>query len=88
MKDIAKLLLQRLLQQACQPRSMRIGYWTAQEQHSMQQVLDFVIEAERASFQTTSTSDHFTLGRTRIPMGILPGFGLLLGQSARKSYTS
>jgi coenzyme F420-dependent glucose-6-phosphate dehydrogenase len=38
---------------------MRIGYWTAQEQHSMRQLLDFVVEAERAGFQTTGTSDHF-----------------------------
>src|SRR4029079_1592713 len=27
---------------------MRMGYWAAQEQHSMQQLLDFVVEAERA----------------------------------------
>jgi len=38
---------------------MRIAYWAAQEQHSMQQLLDFVIEAERAGFSTTGTSDHF-----------------------------
>ena len=38
---------------------MRIGYWAAQEQHSMPLLLDSVVEAERAGFQTTGTSDHF-----------------------------
>lgn len=38
---------------------MRIGYWAAQEQYSMQKLLDSVIQAEQAGFQTTGTSDHF-----------------------------
>ena len=37
---------------------MRIGYWTAQEQHSMQQLLDFVVEAERTKKM------HFMTGVT------------------------
>ncbi|HEY9399402.1 MAG TPA: LLM class flavin-dependent oxidoreductase, partial [Nitrososphaeraceae archaeon] len=36
-----------------------IGYWASQEQYSMQQLIDFVIEAEKAGFATTLTSDHF-----------------------------
>lgn len=36
-----------------------IGYWAAQEQYSMQDLLDFVIEAEKCGFTTTMTSDHF-----------------------------
>lgn len=38
---------------------MNIGYWAAQEQYSMQQLLDFVVEAEKGGFATTMTSDHF-----------------------------
>jgi len=40
-------------------RVVKVGYWAAQEQYSMQKLLDSVIEAERAGFQTTGTSDHF-----------------------------
>jgi len=36
-----------------------IGYWASQEQYSMQQLIDFVKEAERAGFESTLTSDHF-----------------------------
>jgi coenzyme F420-dependent glucose-6-phosphate dehydrogenase len=36
-----------------------IGYWAAHEQYSMQDLLKFVIEAERGGFTTTMTSDHF-----------------------------
>ena len=36
-----------------------IGYWAAQEQYSMQDLLNFVVEAERSGFNTTMTSDHF-----------------------------
>lgn len=38
---------------------MKIGYWAAQEQCSMQKLLDSVVDAERAGFQTSCTSDHF-----------------------------
>lgn len=38
---------------------MKLGYWAAQEQYSMHQLLDFVAEAEKAGFQSTATSDHF-----------------------------
>jgi hypothetical protein len=36
-----------------------IGYWIAQEQYSMQDLLKFVIEAEKSGFSTPMTSDHF-----------------------------
>ena len=36
-----------------------IGYWASQEQYSMQQLIDFVQEAEKGGFETTLTSDHF-----------------------------
>jgi coenzyme F420-dependent glucose-6-phosphate dehydrogenase len=36
-----------------------IGYWAAHEQYSMQELLRFVVEAEKAGFTTTMTSDHF-----------------------------
>jgi coenzyme F420-dependent glucose-6-phosphate dehydrogenase len=36
-----------------------IGYWASQEQYSMQQLIDFVKEAEKGGFGTTLTSDHF-----------------------------
>jgi coenzyme F420-dependent glucose-6-phosphate dehydrogenase len=36
-----------------------IGYWAAQEQYSMQDLLRFVVEAERSGFNITMTSDHF-----------------------------
>jgi coenzyme F420-dependent glucose-6-phosphate dehydrogenase len=38
---------------------MKIGYWAAQEQYSMHQLLKFVVEAEKGGFTTTMTSDHF-----------------------------
>jgi coenzyme F420-dependent glucose-6-phosphate dehydrogenase len=36
-----------------------IGYWAAHEQYSMQDLLKFVVEAEKGGFITTMTSDHF-----------------------------
>ena len=36
-----------------------IGYWAAHEQYSMNELLKFVIEAEKGGFTTTMTSDHF-----------------------------
>jgi len=36
-----------------------IGYWASQEQYSMQQLIDFVREAEKGGFGKTLTSDHF-----------------------------
>lgn len=36
-----------------------IGYWASQEQYSMQQLIDFVKEAEKGGFGKTLTSDHF-----------------------------
>ena len=36
-----------------------LGYWAAQEQYSMHNLLRFVVEAEKCGFTTTMTSDHF-----------------------------
>src|SRR5438093_3549380 len=36
-----------------------IGYWAAQEQYSLHNLLDFVVVAEKAGFHSTMTSDHF-----------------------------
>jgi coenzyme F420-dependent glucose-6-phosphate dehydrogenase len=36
-----------------------IGYWASQEQYSMQELIDFVQEAEIGGLETTLTSDHF-----------------------------
>jgi coenzyme F420-dependent glucose-6-phosphate dehydrogenase len=36
-----------------------IGYWAAQEQYSMEKLLEFTIDAERKGFTTIMTSDHF-----------------------------
>jgi coenzyme F420-dependent glucose-6-phosphate dehydrogenase len=36
-----------------------IGYWAAHEQYSMQDLLKFVVEAEKCGFATTMASDHF-----------------------------
>ena len=40
-------------------RARTIGYWAAQEQYSMKDLLVFVAEAEKCGFSTTMTSDHF-----------------------------
>ncbi|HZA48583.1 MAG TPA: TIGR03557 family F420-dependent LLM class oxidoreductase [Nitrososphaera sp.] len=37
----------------------KIGYWAAQEQYSLSQLLEFVVEAEKGGFISTMTSDHF-----------------------------
>jgi coenzyme F420-dependent glucose-6-phosphate dehydrogenase len=36
-----------------------IGYWAAHERYSMDELLKFVVEAEKSGFTTTMTSDHF-----------------------------
>lgn len=36
-----------------------LGYWASQEQYSMQELINFVQEAEKGGFETTLTSDHF-----------------------------
>jgi G6PDH family F420-dependent oxidoreductase len=36
-----------------------VGYWASQEQYSMQDLLKFVVEAERGGLKTCLTSDHF-----------------------------
>ena len=41
-----------------QEKTKTIGYWAAQEQYSMENLLKFVAEAERGGFNTTMTSDH------------------------------
>ena len=37
----------------------RLGYWASQEQYAMQDLLKFVIEAEKNGFDSCLTSDHF-----------------------------
>ena len=37
----------------------RLGYWASQEQYAMQDLLRFVIEAEKYGFDSCLTSDHF-----------------------------
>jgi coenzyme F420-dependent glucose-6-phosphate dehydrogenase len=39
--------------------SSSLGYWAAHEQYSMQDLLQFIVEAEKNGFATTMTSDHF-----------------------------
>ena len=40
-------------------RNNVVGYWASQEQYSMQDLLKFVVEAERGGLKTCLTSDHF-----------------------------
>jgi hypothetical protein len=42
-----------------QKEQASIGYWAAHEQYSLQDLLKFVVEAEKCGFTTTMTSDHF-----------------------------
>jgi coenzyme F420-dependent glucose-6-phosphate dehydrogenase len=37
----------------------RLGYWSAQEQYPMRDLLDFAVEAEKGGFRTMMASDHF-----------------------------
>ena len=37
----------------------KLGYWASQEQYAMQDLLKFVIEAEKYGFDSCLTSDHF-----------------------------
>lgn len=53
----------------------RLGYWASQEQYAMQDLLKFVIEAEKNGFDSCLTSDHFILGGMIMDMVILLGFG-------------
>jgi coenzyme F420-dependent glucose-6-phosphate dehydrogenase len=36
-----------------------VGYWSAQEQYSMHDLLDFAVEAEKGGIETMMASDHF-----------------------------
>jgi coenzyme F420-dependent glucose-6-phosphate dehydrogenase len=38
---------------------MEVGYWAAQEQYSMERLLELVAEAEKGGIRSTMTSDHF-----------------------------
>jgi G6PDH family F420-dependent oxidoreductase len=40
-------------------KNKTIGYWASQEQYSMQDLLEFVAEAEKGGFNSCLTSDHF-----------------------------
>lgn len=37
----------------------KVGYWSAQEQYPMDELLSFAVEAERLGFRTMMVSDHF-----------------------------
>ena len=37
----------------------RLGYWSAQEQYALSDLLDFAVEAERGGFRSMMASDHF-----------------------------
>ena len=41
------------------PPKPSVGYWSAQEQYSMKDLLDFAVEAEKGGVQTMMASDHF-----------------------------
>jgi coenzyme F420-dependent glucose-6-phosphate dehydrogenase len=47
------------IKRAQNPDNVLLGYWAAHEQYSMQDLLRFVVEAEKSGFTTTMTSDHF-----------------------------
>jgi coenzyme F420-dependent glucose-6-phosphate dehydrogenase len=47
------------IKRAQSPDTVLLGYWAAHEQYSMQDLLRFVVEAEKTGFTTTMTSDHF-----------------------------
>lgn len=40
-------------------RTLRLGYWAAQEQYDPVRLLDFAVRAEVAGFDIIATSDHF-----------------------------
>ena len=61
------------IKRAQSPDTVLLGYWAAHEQYSMQDLLRFVVEAEKTGFTTTMTSDH--LGGMIMLMAILPGYG-------------
>ena len=42
-----------------QKEQASIGYWAAHEQYSLQDLLEYTVEAEKCGFITTMTSDHF-----------------------------
>jgi alkanesulfonate monooxygenase SsuD/methylene tetrahydromethanopterin reductase-like flavin-dependent oxidoreductase (luciferase family) len=52
-----------------------LGYWASQEQYSMQNLLEFVGQAEKGGFTPILTSDHFHLGGMTMGLAILHGFG-------------
>jgi alkanesulfonate monooxygenase SsuD/methylene tetrahydromethanopterin reductase-like flavin-dependent oxidoreductase (luciferase family) len=53
----------------------RLGYWASQEQYAMQDLLKFVIEAEKYGFDSCLTSDHFHPWFMIMDMATLLGFG-------------
>ena len=54
-----------------------IGYWAAQEQYSLQDLLNHIVQAEKAGFTSTMTSDHFHPWWHDNGFGNLLGYGLL-----------
>ena len=71
---------------APQPRPL-LGYWAAQEQSLMQDLLIFVVEAEKGGFTTTMTSDHFHPWWHDNALVILLGSGLLQQQNVPRRCT-
>lgn len=52
-----------------------IGYWASQEQYSMQQLIDFVKEAEREDSSQLLQATIFIHGHIRMDMEISHGSG-------------
>jgi hypothetical protein len=55
------------------PLSSSLGYWAVHEQYSMQDLLQFIVEAERNRFATTMTI--FILGGMIMLMVTSHGYG-------------
>jgi len=52
-----------------------LGYWASQEQYSMQNLLEFVVEAEKADLHPSLRVITFILGGMTMDLVILHGFG-------------
>jgi hypothetical protein len=54
-----------------------LGYWASQEQYSMQNLLEFVVEAEKTDLHPSLQVITFILGGMTMDLVILHGFGWL-----------
>ena len=52
-----------------------LGYWASQEQYSMQNLLEFVVEVKRADLHPSLQVITFILGGMTMDLVILHGFG-------------